>query len=1070
MSERSRAQYYCASTASADSCRPFDQNRPSKSFLESFHVDNLWYSVRHTRIESIRPSQRQRRLYRLTMTKTTLLLVTFVTMSLLPTISGASPPDYLDNHSMVLITGAAGFIGSELAMALHRVYQPKMIVCIDAMDNLSKTRTEEDLALLEYKRQRAFRVMQTLGSKGVFYRADFRPSIPEYFDVGEVPILDYIFREYAITHIVHLADAHHRGNNNVQAVPRIKEDIKAGMMESLLEQIVKMNKETGRMPQLTYASSYEVYNFWNPTVDDPNPPPFHESKPITTPSSLRGASKLIDEILGRAYYDKHQIYSLGLRFFPVYGPWGLPGTPLFEMAERAITDSSTPILTLAEKDALDDERDYVYIDDAVDAVMAAMQFRTTSGRPGVINVGSGRGTTLRDVARQMEKLLPRTVEVDDLGTPSKAATTAYASTERSSQILGFSPQVSLKEGLTRLLAWHYDRAFPQGGRPLKETENIASRGVASCSPFDKECLRGAPVYPCVSECSHEHQCKQSHYDEVLDLTRSLTSNCDSVLYTVALDEDLTVIPSANVALNPEAVSHMKNKACNVAFVSDASPLVRRLRKQYGLPAMPSVLEEFWKVPGNPNEKNMKLMQHGFWTLIPVSTPSFSTGDEHILKLVPKLSPGLFFGATTRHAIYCDSNVIFTSIPSLLEEAQMQPYLEGVAAATALLIGKDKDGWSKPRQTDSDESVQSAAYRMIQIGVIEEITSHPLLDTSWMVHTLRNEDSRLFRCDVFAEIIQWNVGTEKPAMEFIMGLHDMWSRVISNGKGQAPWWIGDDVMTVREGAEAIAEKKRRRLAAEGLMVGIEKQEEGQVEKTRKAEAAVENVADDGEQKKQDEAKVEIIVQNEIVQQVESEKVIGISKDVAETEGETQEEGEKKEIEEVEIVEEIEAVDDNNRREEQNEVAEANLWEEEKIEIEEHVGIVEEIKAGDDDNRSEDHNEAAEAKRLVALADVAEDKAGEDVNGIDAINEHEVEEGGAFMGADGDKNHPLSPGKTALAGEDGEDDETTLDEDSEQKVAREKVSKEDDTWMGVLSSTSIHYFVRIVPSSQVGVVFL
>ena len=985
-----------------------------------------------------------------------------MTMSLLPTIYGASPPDYLDNSSVVLITGAAGFIGSELAMALHRVYQPSMIVCIDAMDNLSKTRTEEDLALLEYKRQRAFRAMQTLGSQGVFYRADFRPSIPEYFDLGEVPILDYIFREYAITHIVHLADAHHRGNGNLQAVPRIKEDIKAGMMESLLEQIVKMNKETGRMPQLTYASSYEVYNFWNPTVDDPNPPPFHESKPITTPSSLRGASKLIDEILGRAYYDKHQIYSLGLRFFPVYGPWGLPGTPLFEMAERAITDSSTPILTLAEKDSLDDERDYVYIDDAVDAIMAAMQFRTTSGRPGVINVGSGKGTTLRDVAREMEKLLPRTVEVEDLGAPSKAATTAYASTERSTQILGFSPQVSLKEGLTRLLAWHYDRAFPQGGRPRKENESIASRGVASCSPFDKECLYGAPVYPCVSECSHEHQCTQSYYDEVLALTRSLTSKCDSVLYTVALDEDLTAIPSANFAVNPEAVSHMKDKSCNVAFVSDASPLVRRLRQQYGLPAMSTVVEEFWKVPG---KKNMKLMQHGFWTLVPVSTPTFSTGDEHILKLLPKLSPGLFFGAATRHAIYCDCNVIFSSIPSLLEEAQMQPYVEGVAGATALLIGKDKDSWSKPRQTDSNESVQSAAYRMIQIGVIEEITSHPLLDTSWMVHTLRNEDSRLFRCDVFGEIIQWNVGTEKSAMEFIMGLHDMWSRVIAKGKGQAPWWIGDDVMTVREGAAAVAEKKRRRLAEEGLMVGIQQQDEGQLEETRKVETAVENVVDDGEQKKLEEAKVEIIMQ-----EVDPVKAVPVAIDnVVEGEDETKEEEEKKEIERVDLVEEVKAGDDDNSGEEQNEVAEAN-GQEEKIAIEEDVRIIEEVKAGDDDNRGEEQNEVAEANRLVALTDVAEDKVGEDVNGVGASNEHVVEEAGAFMGADGDKAHPLPAGKTALTGEDVEDDETTPDEDSEQKVAREKVSKEDDTWLGVLSSTTIYYFIRIVPSSQAGVVFL
>ena len=135
--------------------------------------------------------------------------------------------------------------------------------------------------------------------------------------------------------------------------------------------------------------------------------------------------------------------------------------------------------------------------------------------------------------------MPRTVEIKDLGEPSKASTTAFASTERLSQILRFKPKMPLKEGLSRLLAWHYDRAFPNGGRPQEENRNIVSHGVASCSPFDKECLHGAPVYPCVSECSHENQCSTSYYDDILDLTRSLTSQCEAVLYTVALEYDLT---------------------------------------------------------------------------------------------------------------------------------------------------------------------------------------------------------------------------------------------------------------------------------------------------------------------------------------------------------------------------------------------------------------------------------------------------------------------------------------------------------------------------------------------------
>lgn len=943
------------------------------------------------------------------MTTLSIWSVMTIFLSLLPMVAcSTTPPDFLDTSSIVLITGAAGFIGSELAIALHRIYQPTMIVCIDAMDNLGKTRTEEDFALLEYKRQRAFHAMQTLGSKGVFYRADFRPSIPEFFDVGEVPILDYIFKEYEITHIVHLADAHHRGNGQVQAVPRIKDDIKAGMMESLLEQIAKVKRETERMPHFTYASSYEVYNYWNPTLNDPNPPPFDEAKPITTPSSLRGAGKLMDEILGLAYYDKHQIYSLGLRFFPVYGPWGLPGTPMFEMAERAITDSSTPILTQEEKDSLDDVRDFVYIDDAVDAILAAMQFRTISGKPGVINVGTGKGTTLRDVARQMEKLMPRTVDMQDLGQPNKAASRAYASVERSTQILGFSPQVSLKEGLARLLAWHYDRAFPHGGRPQEENKNIVAYGLASCSPFDKDCLHGAPVYPCVSECSHENQCTTSYYDDVLILSRSLTSHCEAVLYTVALDEGLTAISSANMAVSPDDDSHMKDKVCNIAFVSETSPLVRRLKQVQGYNAASTLFNTIYQFFGKSDEQKIKLLQHGFWTLVPVPKPAISTGGDHVLKLLPKLSPGLFFGGMTRRAIYCDPNVIFTSIPSLLNEAKMQPYLEGVHGATTLLIGHDRADKSPSWKMDNHESVQNAAYRMIQIGVVEEITSQPSLDSSWMIHTLQNEDSRLFRCDIFGEIIQWDVTTDKSAIEFIVGLHDMWSRVIASGKGQVPWWVGDAVVTLSEGDTKAAQRERRRLDDEPS--ADKKQKVGD-----EVEQDIEDVTKDGE-----------VIERDILQQK---------------------------------VEDEYAIDQ---------------------EVEER---------GDDEHGGEAHGDVAAANDLSVFANQGDfhegaflGKASHKVESAFQVQKNNLEQvseaQGAFMGSDGDNASPLLVDKTAEDGRvdvqdvervDGqEDDETT--EGEQQKISRVRMTNGDDTWLGVLSSTQIHYFVRIVPSLAAGVVFL
>ena len=172
----------------------------------------------------------------------------------------------LTSDSVVLITGAAGFIGSELAITLKRTYNIKKLLLVDNLgldsenersfvpppkkggdDERKKAMyekiSEEELSLFEYKRQRAFRIFHELTSpeydddyysiiedgeeeeegeemSGVsitkrtnnksesirFYRADMRPSIPEYFDFGEVPLLEGIFMSHPdITHVVHLA-------------------------------------------------------------------------------------------------------------------------------------------------------------------------------------------------------------------------------------------------------------------------------------------------------------------------------------------------------------------------------------------------------------------------------------------------------------------------------------------------------------------------------------------------------------------------------------------------------------------------------------------------------------------------------------------------------------------------------------------------------------------------------------------------------------------------------------------------------------------------------------------------
>lgn len=763
------------------------------------------------------------------------------------------PIDFLTEESVILITGAAGFLGSELALALHRTYKPKQIICVDRMTENPKT--QKDLAQFEFQRQRTFSVLQTLGPKGRFYRVDFRPMIPEYFDLGEVPVLDHIFLQHPdITHVVHLADPFPHAA--LQVIAREKDVPKAGMMEALMEQLLKVQRSGQRVPHFLYASSSEVY----PTHLKTSNQPFTETHTISTPSSLRGAAKLIDETIAKMYNDMHGIYSVGLRFFSVYGPWSAPGSPMFEMAERAVTGDA-----IIWDEKWNHINDFVYIDDAIDAMMAAMQFRPNLEKtpPVIFNVASGAGASLQQVADIMEKHFPRKEPLTMPEMPKKDPNPSWAigSTDRAQKFLGYTPRVSLEEGVVRLLAWHHDRAFPYGGGrqeiPDERASFVTNHGIVSCPPSDKECLKGTPVFPCASECSHEVQCVDSFYDEIIGWTQALTKKCEVVLYTVDLNNSLESFPSAHLKIRSKSNSFVPGD-CNVAFVSADSVLYKSTSTQ-------SSSSSF--LGGSRT-----VQKNGAWILAPVKIPSEWShhASERMLSLLPKLSPGLFFSKAKR-AIYIDPDILLDNINKLLEEASMQPYNPDVEGRTAMLIGKgspvdyfaqDYNFDNPQRQTLApiETVVQNAAYRMVRIavaGMLFDSGFSDLMDSRWMVHALQSDDSRLFRCDVFGEVVQWEVDTDRSALEFILGLHDMWSRVIAKESDDEPWWIGEDVVTVPE-VRPVA-TKRRRL-----------QEEEDSAKEEDDEDEKEDIQNDGEDKQgmQAEAEEQEEVNHEDVKRGES----------------------------------------------------------------------------------------------------------------------------------------------------------------------------------------------------------
>lgn len=705
-----------------------------------------------------------------------------------------------------------------------------------------------------------------------------------------------------------------------QAIPRNKDSVKTGRMEGLLEEMRLMierannsdgNENSVRLPQFVYASSHEVYDrIVTPqhAEQQPNPPPFQEDKPITTPSSLHGTAKLIDEVLASAYHSTHGIYSVGMRFFNVYGPWNSPGTEVFDLAERVSTmndngsgsldDVFTDHKGLWDKDV----NDYVYIDDAVDAILGAMQYRPPGSDPPpvVFNVGSGEGHTLGELRDDMAKHFPKlgsqisaaqqsSAKANNPTLAERQPTKSIASTSRSESLLGFKAQVSLEEGLAHTLTWHRDRTFPYGSDPyieesferrgmnVKIAESLAKSRRASvaggleleedddeCSPLDRECLRGAPVFPCASECRRSEQCTPSAWDDVVTLSKLVTTGCDAVLYTILLDEHAEQIPSATAAVNtdslpyvgaglPEDVGKRTQARCNIAFVSYNSPLVRRLKSEG---------EEYLDEEGTDNNIPIPpLLRHGFWTVLPVSTPSSLDSKSQswlhafdgtfALEFLPKMSPGQFFGSSVRYAVYAAPSVLVENLPELLRKMEDGPQTasppSSSSGSTALMLASKRPGcdhaqrgsscanknWKHPHQNDM---IQSHVYNMIRVALRGDILGgglEPTLDSSLVVHSLRGEDSRLFRCDVYGEASQWGASGDERALEFIISLHDLWSRAVvhwSSG-GTKPWWIdvgGDGTGANLDGTEKKQEAKedvaqlqqRRRLQEEaGTWMGV-----------------------------------------------------------------------------------------------------------------------------------------------------------------------------------------------------------------------------------------------------------
>jgi UDP-glucuronate 4-epimerase len=335
------------------------------------------------------------------------------------------------NKGTVLVTGAAGFIGSAVAVRLAGMgYQ--VVGCDNFNDYY-------DPALKQH------RVQALLGPAGVACET------VELSDAGQTAAL---FDRVQPALVVHLA---------AQAGVRYSLKNPAAYVQSNLVAFGHI-LEACRKHQtrhLVYASSSSVYGANAKT-------PFSESDQTDTPVSLYAATKKANELMAHTYSHLYGLPITGLRFFTVYGPWGRPDMAYFSFARKMLAGESIPVFAEGKL-----YRDFTYIDDIVEGVVRLLfkpspQAAENGGKAphAVFNIGNNSPVQVLDFIRTLEGAVGVKATLDFQPMQPGDVPATHADTGKLQDWVGYKPTTSLETGLREFAQW-YNQATRENVSYLK---------------------------------------------------------------------------------------------------------------------------------------------------------------------------------------------------------------------------------------------------------------------------------------------------------------------------------------------------------------------------------------------------------------------------------------------------------------------------------------------------------------------------------------------------------------------------------------------------------------------------
>ncbi len=319
--------------------------------------------------------------------------------------------------SPVIVTGAAGFVGSHVAHALLARGQTVL-----GLDNLN------DYYDVRLKHARLDRLRAIAGFE--FEKLDLADKEAVFAAFARVP---------STTRVVHLAAQAGVRYSMIDPYAYVSANVMGHV--TVLEAARKLD----RLEHLVYASSSSVYG-GNTDL------PFAEADRVDRPVSLYAATKRADELISHAYWHLYGMKLTGLRFFTVYGPWGRPDMAYFSFAEAII--AGRPI-TLYEGGQL--KRDFTYIDDIVAGVLGCLDRPPGDGEPPLLfNIGNNRGERVAHLVELLETSLGRKAIVEDKPRPVADVAETCADLDAIEAHAGYRPTTPLSVGIPRFVEWFLD--------------------------------------------------------------------------------------------------------------------------------------------------------------------------------------------------------------------------------------------------------------------------------------------------------------------------------------------------------------------------------------------------------------------------------------------------------------------------------------------------------------------------------------------------------------------------------------------------------------------------------------